>query len=150
MKAFGVDDWDALKAINKKIEVCILTADEKGFPISKKRIEDEMNFPLFLVPNGAKQRWDWISEKFNKDKYEIIFMGDGIYDYYCLKKANFSITLGNSLFHVKKNADIILKRSGGERAVAEACILIDQRYKLGVFDDFYKGEMKDFNRTIGV
>jgi 3-deoxy-D-manno-octulosonate 8-phosphate phosphatase KdsC-like HAD superfamily phosphatase len=105
--------------------------------------------PLYLVPNGAKQRWDWIKEKF-KDNYEIVYIGDGIYDYYSLRNADLSFTMGNSLFHVKKNASVILRRSGGDRAVAEACIMIDQYYKLGVFDDFYKGEMKDFNRTIGV
>jgi 3-deoxy-D-manno-octulosonate 8-phosphate phosphatase (KDO 8-P phosphatase) len=149
MKAFGCDDFDSMKAISKKAEICVITADERGFLIVEKRIKEEMQMPLYLVPNGAKQRWDWIKEKF-KDNYEIVYIGDGIYDYYSLRNADLSFTMGNSLFHVKKNASVILRRSGGDRAVAEACIMIDQYYKLGVFDDFYKGEMKDFNRTIGV
>ena len=148
MKAFGCDDFDCLKALSVKVDICCITADKRGFPIVEKRIKEEMEFKLELVSNKPKERWEWIKKAY--PNHTIVFMGDGIYDFYCLKKADYSFTVSDSLFHVKKNAKVILRRQGGNRAVAEACILIDQELNLGCFEDIFEGKMKEFNRTIGV
>jgi len=146
MKAFGCDDFDAIKALQKKVEICCITGDKRGFPIVEKRIKDEMELRLELVPSNAKERWSWIKKEY--PEYTIVFMGDGIYDFLCLKKADYSFTVSDSLFHVKKTQKSYLRRQGGNRAVAEACILIDQELNLNCFPDIYDGKMTEFNRTI--
>lgn len=108
MKAFGCDDFDALKAISKEVKVCCISADKRGFPIVEKRIKDEMGLDLFLVSNKPQERWDWISEKFKE--HFIVFVGDGIYDWIALKNADLSFTVKDALQHVKNSADIIVNR----------------------------------------
>lgn len=126
MKAFGCDDFDLLKEINKHIPVHFITADKKGFPITQKRIEEEMGFELDLVPHGAVERWNWITERYpNK---QIIFMGDGYADDYSLKNCYLGITTKDALRHVKKSAFLIVNRSGADRAVAEACIYLMDKF----------------------
>lgn len=126
MKAFGCDDWDALKEVNKFAELCFVTGDKKGFEIVRTRIEKEMNFNLYLVSHKPKERWDWIENKF--PNRPIIFMGDGVFDWYSLSKCDYGITTNDALDHVKVKADFITIRSGGNRAVAEACVNIMEKF----------------------
>jgi 3-deoxy-D-manno-octulosonate 8-phosphate phosphatase (KDO 8-P phosphatase) len=130
LKRFGADDHDVLKEISKYIDsVNFITADHRGFEISRKRIEDEMKFSLSLVSNKPEERWQWIKDEFPNKK--IIFIGDGIYDYYALEKADYSACPADSLDHVKNVADFVGKRTGANRFVAEACLHIMDVY-LGV------------------
>lgn len=130
MKAFGCDDFDALKTIGQKVHIQFISGDEKGFEISKKRA-DEMNVPIALVPSNAQKRWEWIESNF-ADKI-IVFMGDGIGDYIALKNADYSFTVKDALSHTYNAAKEIIHRKGGDRAVARACILLDRKYRLGCF-----------------
>lgn len=132
MKAFGCDDFDALKSLGKKVKIHFISGDEKGFEISKRRA-DEMNIPINLVPSNAKKRWQWIVDNY-KD-FEIIFMGDGINDYVALENAHMSFTVEDALPHVKAAAQFDVGRKGGERAVAAACLMINGEYALGCFED---------------
>lgn len=137
MKKFNGDDTDALKALSSKIEISFITGDKKGFPIVEKRMS-EIGFPVTLVSHLPEERWKWIEEN-NKENKEVIFIGDGIYDYECLRNARYSFTFCDSLEHVKNSADFVLERRGGNRAVAEACIMIDSLLKLRVFpESLYK------------
>lgn len=79
-----------------------------------------MNFKISHVPTHKKESW------FKKNNYlkNTIYMGDGIFDHNIFKIVGFSITFKDSLKHVKKNAKLIINRSGSNRAVAEACIYI--------------------------
>ncbi len=132
MKAFGCDDFDALRALSKKVEICFITADKKGFDIVNKRAE-EMGMPLYLVSNEPRERWSWIKNKFPDQT--IIFAGDGINDWYCLREADLSYTVKDALPHTKANAKTIIQRRGGDRAIAEACIRIAWVYNLNCFDE---------------
>ncbi len=122
MKIFGPDDSDALNLLKPHMEIRFVTADERGLPISKKRITDDMGYQLDLV--GTLQRVDWIRERFNLN--EVIYMGDGIFDHYVMKKVGYSIATSNSDDNAKDSASYITKRCGGDRAVAEACLHILQ------------------------
>jgi 3-deoxy-D-manno-octulosonate 8-phosphate phosphatase (KDO 8-P phosphatase) len=132
MKSFGCDDFDALKLIGQKIHIQFITADRKGFPIVQKRA-DEMGIYLAEVPNRPKARWQWIKERF--PDMEIIYMGDGIFDYYCLEQAEVSFTVKDALSHVLDSAKHVIDRRGGDRAVAEACLEINQIYELEIFKE---------------
>lgn len=132
MKAFGCDDFDALRALSKKVEICFITADKKGFDIVKKRAE-EMEIQLHLVSNKPKERWDWIVQNFIGKT--ILFMGDGINDWYCLEKADMSFTVKDALDHILEAAQYVINRRGGDRAVAQACLMINGEYGFGCFAD---------------
>ncbi len=124
MKIFGPDDNDALSLLKNLIEIRFVTGDKNGLEITKRRIVDDMNFPLDVV--SVVNRIDWISERYNPE--EVIYMGDGIFDHFVFKKIGYSIAPGNANSVAKKYADYVTKRNGGDRAVAEACLHILERF----------------------
>jgi N-acylneuraminate cytidylyltransferase len=124
-KEFGPDDYDAVRELMKHADVHIVTADKKGWPIVKKRFQDEMGWKTDLVPNKpVDARWKWIKENY-PNKY-IIYVADGIYDWYCLGRADYSICPADSLPHIIDAADYCSSFTGGRRFVADACIHIMQ------------------------
>jgi len=124
MKIFGPDDNDALNILKAFIEIRFLSGDEKGFPISKKRISDHMGYKLDLV--STTKRIDWIKEHYEPS--QVIYMGDGIFDHYVMDEVGYSIAPSNSDKLAKSHADYVTERSGGDRAVAEACMHIIDRF----------------------
>tara|TARA_B100000242_G_C42998450_1_gene463787 strand:+ start:157 stop:681 length:525 start_codon:yes stop_codon:yes gene_type:complete len=118
LKIFGPDDHDALTLLIPYIEIRFITGDKKGFEISHKRIVEDMHFKLDLV--STVKRIDWIKERYKCD--EVIYMGDGIFDHYVMKEVAYSIAPSNADIVAKNHATYITKRSGGDRAVAEACL----------------------------
>ena len=116
-KEFGPDDHEALKILSKYLKIIFISADRKGFSISKKRIKKDMKFDLFYV--SSNDRYNWISKKFFKKK--IIYMGDGIFDQFIMKNFFYSIAPANAYFKTKKNSRFVTRSRSGERAVAEAC-----------------------------
>ena len=124
LKIFGPDDNDGLSLLNSYIAIHFVTGDRKGFPISQKRIVEDMKYPLDLV--STIRRIDWIREHY--DPAEVIYMGDGIFDHYVMKEVGYSIAPANSDPNAKQHADFITQRSGGDRAVAEACLHILEKF----------------------
>lgn len=130
-KVFGADDADALGLLKKYIDIRFITADKKGFSISKKRIVEDMGYKLDLV--STISRIEWIKNNYNLEN--VIFMGDGIFDHYVMRKVGYSISPNNADKNTKLSAKYITKNSGGDRAVAEACLHI-----LKVFFEPYNPE----------
>lgn len=124
MKVFGPDDNDALGLLRGKLDVRFVTGDRKGFDITKKRIADEMKYPLDLV--STIRRIDWIREKY--DVSRVIYMGDGIFDPLVMTQVGYAIAPANGDAAAKKVAHYVTERSGGDRAVAEACLHILQKF----------------------
>ncbi len=133
MKVFGADDNDGLSLLKAHIEIRFVTGDKKGFPISKKRIVDDMGFELDIV--STIRRVDWISERYPLES--VIYMGDGIFDHYVMSKVGYSIAPANADTNAKANASFITERSGGDRAVAEA--------SLHILDKFFTAYNPDFS-----
>lgn len=124
MKVFGPDDNDGLSLLKPYIDIRFITGDKKGFPISKKRIVDDMSFPLDIV--STIRRVDWIKEKYPLEK--VIYMGDGIFDHYVMREVGYAIAPANADKLAKQHAHFITERSGGDRAVAEACLHIMEKF----------------------
>jgi len=124
MKIFGPDDNDGLSLLKPYLDIRFVTGDKKGFPISKKRIEDDMGFSLDLV--STIRRIDWIKNLC--DPKDIIYIGDGIFDHYVMKEVGYSIAPANADNLAKQCADYVTIRSGGDRAVAEACLHILEKF----------------------
>jgi 3-deoxy-D-manno-octulosonate 8-phosphate phosphatase (KDO 8-P phosphatase) len=124
MKVFGPDDNDGLSLLCDFLEVRFVTGDKKGFPISKKRIADDMGFELDVV--STIRRIDWIAERYPLQS--VIYMGDGIFDHYVMRKVGYSIAPANSDRLAKSHASFVTERSGGDRAVAEACLHVLEKF----------------------
>ena len=124
MKIFGPDDNDALSLLRSYLEIHFVTGDRKGFNITKKRVVDHMNYPLDLV--STISRIGWIKERYSLDK--VIYMGDGIFDHYVFKQVGYAIATNDADANAIKYADYVTIRSGGNRAVAEACLHILERF----------------------
>jgi 3-deoxy-D-manno-octulosonate 8-phosphate phosphatase (KDO 8-P phosphatase) len=124
MKIFGPDDNDGLSLLRPSLAIRFVTGDKKGFSISKKRIVDDMGFTLDLV--STIRRIDWI--KANYDSSEVIYMGDGIFDHYVMRQVGYSIAPANADRFAKESANYVTVRSGGDRAVAEACLHIMEKF----------------------
>ena len=124
MKIFGPDDNDGLSLLCPFVKVMFVTGDKKGFAISRKRIVDDMKYPLELV--STIRRIDWIKENFDPSK--VIYMGDGIFDHYVMREVGYSIAPANADSLAKQSAHYVTQRSGGDRAVAEACLHILERF----------------------
>lgn len=123
MKAFGPDDNDGLSLLKSQMDIRFVTGDKKGFPISKKRIVDDMGFELDIV--STIRRVEWIAERYELNK--VVYMGDGIFDHYVMAQVGYSIAPANGDSNAKEYADYITTRRGGDRAVAEAALhLLDK------------------------
>lgn len=124
LKVFGADDNDGLSLLKNKIGIRFITGDKKGFSISKKRIVDDMGYQLDLV--STINRLEWIESQYILET--VIYMGDGIFDHYVMASVGYSIATSNADQNAKKAASFITKRNGGERAVAEACLHILEKF----------------------
>ncbi len=118
MKVFGPDDNDALALLKPFLEILFISGDARGFEISKRRIVDDMKYPLELV--SAFERADWLERRFNLS--EVVYMGDGIFDHHVMRRVGYSIAPMNADLNAKKCAHYTTTRKGGDRAVAEACL----------------------------
>jgi len=124
LKVFGPDDNDALSLLKPHLEIRFVTGDRKGLPITKRRIVDDMSFQLDLV--STIRRIDWIKERYPPKS--VIYMGDGIFDHYVMREVGYSVAPANADPLAKKHARFVTARSGGDRAVAEACLHIMERF----------------------
>jgi 3-deoxy-D-manno-octulosonate 8-phosphate phosphatase (KDO 8-P phosphatase) len=124
MKIFGPDDNDGLSLLGNNLEIRFVTGDKKGFEISRKRIVEDMGYPLDVV--STIRRIEWIKEKYPLDK--VIYMGDGIFDHYVMRQVGYAIAPANADKLAKVHANYVTERSGGDRAVAEACLHILERF----------------------
>ena len=124
IKVFGPDDNDGLSLLRPFMNIHFVTGDHSGYDVSKKRIVNDMKYTLDLV--STIRRVDWIKKRFKLN--EVIYMGDGIFDHYVMKEVGYSIAPANSDKLAKEYANFVTERSGGNRAVAEACLHIMQEF----------------------
>ena len=123
-KVFGPHDNDGLKLIKDKLTIKFITADKRGFPITKKRIVDDMGFELELV--SEQDRFAYIKE--NYGFHNLIYMGDGYHDAIILKESMFGIAPKNARREAKNAANYVTESNAGEGAVLDACMKIIRRF----------------------
>jgi len=135
MKEFGPDDNDALQLLCEFVEVRFVSGDRNGFNITKRRVVDDMGFKLDFV--RSRERKEWISDIYDLEK--VLYMGDGIFDDAVMKHVGYSIAPCNASLSAKEAANYITDCSGGDRAVAEACMHI-LKVHYNAYDVKYKAD----------
>ena len=113
LKKFGPHDSDGIKFFKQfGVKVAAVTADKRGFDISKRRMDD-MNIPLFHVPES--NRVEGVLKV--ADGCPFAFIGDGYHDIKVFNSAEIGYTTLNSLDIVRNAADVVLKTNGSEGAL---------------------------------
>jgi 3-deoxy-D-manno-octulosonate 8-phosphate phosphatase (KDO 8-P phosphatase) len=123
-KSFGPDDADALRLLTTVAPIVFVSADRRGFPISKRRIDGDMGHELTLVSNDRRLAWMGARTPLSR----IAYMGDSFTDIPVLREVGVGITTADALPGVREAATYVTQRRGGDRAVAEACfyLLVEQ------------------------
>jgi 3-deoxy-D-manno-octulosonate 8-phosphate phosphatase (KDO 8-P phosphatase) len=124
MKKFGAHDHDGLKLVKNLFNISFITADHRGFNISKKRIVDDMGYKLDLVTES--ERFDYVNN--NYDLKNLVFMGDGFYDAKVLKDCFLGIAPKSANKFALQNADYITESNAGYGAVFDACIFLKNKF----------------------
>lgn len=130
MKRFGAEDADALRLLNEHVEIRFVSADQRGFDISKARIHDDLGFRLDYVP--AAHRISWIQNRYIAGN--VAYMGDGFLDAAVLRSVGLGIAPANASPHAKAAANLVTEASGGAGAVAEACFLLAEQLNISIAD----------------
>ncbi len=123
-KIFGPHDHDGIKILSPHMEISAISADKRGFAITKKRISDDMGLKLDLVPEA--ERLSWFQKNFDLSK--TIYMGDGIHDSAIFEKVAYSIAPASAFYTALEKASFVTKSKAGEGAVAEACLHIMEKF----------------------
>lgn len=123
-KVFGPHDNDGLKLLKDKVTIKFITADKRGYPITEKRIVEDMGFELELV--SEEDRFEYIQECFGF--LNLIYMGDGYHDARILKESMFGIAPSNARKEARDAADYVTESNSGEGAVLDACLKIKRKY----------------------
>lgn len=130
MKVFGSHDSEALKLLskNKNLNVIFVSADKRGFQITKKRVKD-LGFKVVLL--NSEERVNYLNKL--KSKKLTIFVGDSFTDIKAFKSSDFSIAPKNAHYLAKRKVDLILKSNSAEGAISEVCLLIS-KFSRGCFE----------------
>lgn len=116
MKKFSAGDHEGYKSLRKNnIDVLFITADTVGFPITEKRMQDMSNAPIDIVKEV--NRLGFIEKyKFNYDI--IVLFGDGLGDAFVRLRNGCDIFIcpKQSISEVKRVADIVIDKNGGDQA----------------------------------
>lgn len=123
-KVFGADDHEALTLLKPYLDIFIVTADQRGLPITHKRVVDDMELNLHLVP--SQNRVKWICDLF--DPNLTIYMGDGLFDASVFEAVAYSIAPANASKRTRKKASYVTRSRGAEGAVAEASLHIARKF----------------------
>jgi 3-deoxy-D-manno-octulosonate 8-phosphate phosphatase (KDO 8-P phosphatase) len=115
LKKFGPHDSDGFKAIKRMgIDVGAVTADARGFQISRARMDD-MGIDLVLVADG--QRNSWLTENF--DPSTTAFVGDGMLDAESLGTVVLGFAPANATRQARMAAHVLLDSAGGHGVILE-------------------------------
>ena len=121
-KIFGPHDSDGLKLIKQDIDISFISADKRGFEISKK----SRRYGLQPFYCSEQDRKNYIAKNYNfKD---LAYMGDGIFDVDILKEAALGICPNNARPEAIEVADFVTPSKSAEGSVLDACLYIKKNY----------------------
>ena len=121
-KVFGPHDNEGIKLLKGLLPVRFITADKRGFGITKRRIVDDMGCPLDLVPEAEREAF--IAGLGDR----VAFMGDGYSDARCMRRVLFAVAPANARKEAREAAHFVTESRSGEGAVLDACLEIIRRF----------------------
>ncbi len=123
-KVFGPHDNDGIKLLTPFLKIQAISADVRGWSITKKRIVDDMGLQLDQVSEA--ERLGWFQKNF--DLTRTIYMGDGLHDAKVFEHVAYSIAPANAFYVAREKASFVTRSKSGEGAVAEACLHVMEKF----------------------
>ena len=124
-KIFWPHDADGVKLLRKyNINIQCISADKRWYPITKKRIQDDMKLPLENITEV--DRIERLKNNFNLSK--CIYMWDWFTDAKIFPLMGYSIAPSNAFYLAKEKADYVTKTPGWAWAVLEAVLHIMDKF----------------------
>ena len=127
MKKFNTRDGMAIALLKKNIPTILVSKENSKIVKARaKKIHatdayiDVVNKEILLIK---------LCKKFKVKNFEIAYIGDELDDYDIMKKVGFSVTPHDGVKKIRKIANYICKKNGGEGAFREMADLILQ-YKI--------------------
>jgi len=127
MIAANRGDGLGLRLLRELTGIKIIVLSQEVNPVVAARC-DKLSLPYI---QGAKDKAAVLAEylkKENIDPISVIFMGNDIIDLRCFPLVAYAVAPANSHLTVRRSADLILERSGGQGAVRELCDLLIEHY----------------------
>ena len=123
LKAFHVHDGVGIKQLQKSnIEVAIITG--RSSPAVSIRMQELNIQHVYLGQEDKFQAYCELLKKTNCKPHQVAMMGDDLPDLAIMQHVGVKITVADACDTVKKQADYITQRKGGDAAVRETCDLI--------------------------
>ena len=125
LKRFGSHDAQAIKRCSSFFNLQLISADKKGFEISKLRAE-HLGLPITLVPEDLRS--DWISNNFIREETALVV--DSFTDIPSLIYVARSFAPRNAHPELMNRVSNVLTSTGGGGAVAEVLdILLYEKFE---------------------
>ena len=124
-KFFGPDDADALKLISQQVTIDFVSADSRGFSITKSRISD-MKFDAYNI--SSHERLSWIKRRYNLS--EVCYIADGFWDAAIFAECAYSIATSSSAVSAQLSAKFVTSSSGGSRGLSEGILYLMYKFSL--------------------
>jgi len=127
MKKFNTRDGMAILLLEKNIPTILISGENSKIVIARAK---KIHAAEALI--GIKNKeilLPKLCKKYNVKNSEIAYIGDDLNDFKIMEKVGFSVTPNDGIEKIKKIADYICKKNGGEGAFREMADLILQ-YKM--------------------
>ena len=131
LKRFGSHDAQAIKKCMDFFNLHLISADKKGFEISKLRAE-HLGLPITIVPEDLRS--DWISNHYSKEETALVV--DSFTDIPSLIHVARSFAPKNAHPELLNRVSKVLNAAGGGGAVAEVLdILMFEKFQKHLWDN---------------
>ena len=127
MKKFNTRDGMAIALLEKNIPTILISKENSK--IVKARAKKIHAADVLIGIENKEILLTKLCKKYKVKNFEIAYIGDDLNDYNIMRKVGFSVTPNNGVEKLKKIADYICKKNGGEGAFREMADLILQ-YKI--------------------
>lgn len=119
-KIYGAYDSEAIAYANDNgWEIKFVSDDKSGADITKKRVSQYENKSQATFEIATPQERKRMVENYVKQGYYVVFVGDSVSDIDAGMSSNYFCTTNNAFDIVKKKANFISKRDGGNGGFAE-------------------------------
>jgi len=131
LKRFGSHDAQAIKKCREFFNLQLISADKKGFEISKLRAE-HLGLPITIVPEDLRS--DWISNHYSREETALVV--DSFTDIPSLIHVARSFAPSNAHPELLNRVSKVLNAAGGSGAVAEVLdILMFEKFQKHLWDN---------------
>lgn len=123
LKSFHVRDGVGIKQLQQEnIEIAVITG--RSSPAVTIRMQELNIKHVYLGQEDKYQAYRELLNKTNCKSHQVAMMGDDLPDLAIMPHVGTKITVADASHCVKKHADYITQRKGGDAAVREVCDLI--------------------------